>query len=73
VTSRATSCSPARAARAFVTTAHRGQNRPGDPELTTPGVGRADVWVFDATSLGPTTLGGASLDPDALHRRARLR
>src|SRR5262249_25231775 len=36
---------------------HRGQNRPGDPQLTTPGVGRADVWVFDATNLG-TTLGG---------------
>ena len=34
--------------RAFVTAAHRGQNRPGDPQLTTPGVGRADVWVFDA-------------------------
>ena len=38
--------------RAFVTTAHRGQNRPGDPQLTTAGVGRADVWVFDATALG---------------------
>ncbi len=34
--------------RAFVSAAHRGQNRPGDPQLTTPGVGRADVWVFDA-------------------------
>ena len=34
--------------RAFVTTAHRGQNSPVDPELTTPGVGRADVWAFDA-------------------------
>lgn len=34
--------------KAFITTARRGQNRPGDPELTTPGVGRADVWVFDA-------------------------
>src|SRR5262252_5469619 len=45
--------------RAFITTAHRGQNRPGDPQLTTAGVGRADVWVFDATGLGPTTLGGA--------------
>src|SRR5215467_5697804 len=32
--------------RAFITCAHRGQNRPGDPQLTTPGVGRADVWVF---------------------------
>jgi YVTN family beta-propeller protein len=47
--------------RAFITTAHRGQNRPGDPQLTTPGIGRADVWVFDATSLGPTTLGGTPL------------
>lgn len=38
--------------RAFVTTAHRGQNSPLDPQLTTPGVGRADVWVFDAEDLG---------------------
>ncbi len=38
--------------RAFVTTAHRGQNAPFDPQLTTPGVGRADVWVFDADDLG---------------------
>src|SRR5947208_4686268 len=38
--------------RAFITTAHRGQNSPDDPELTTEGVGRADVWVFDATNLG---------------------
>src|SRR5262249_39575992 len=30
--------------RAFITTAHRGQNVPYDPKLTTPGVGRADVW-----------------------------
>ncbi len=34
--------------RAFVTTAHRGQNGRVDPQLTTPGIGRADVWVFDA-------------------------
>jgi DNA-binding beta-propeller fold protein YncE len=51
--------------RAFVTCAHRGQNRPGDPQLTTEGVGRADVWVFDATSLGAalggTPVGGAPL------------
>jgi DNA-binding beta-propeller fold protein YncE len=47
--------------RAFVTTAHRGQNAPFDPQLATPGVGRADVWVFDAQNLGPTTLGGAPL------------
>ena len=48
--------------RAFVTTAHRGQQRTdpsiasvpgaGDPQLTTAGVGRADVWVFDANALG---------------------
>ncbi|TKD01563.1 YncE family protein [Polyangium fumosum] len=46
--------------RAFITTAHRGQNAPFDPQLTTPGVGRADVWVFEAGSLG-TTMGGAPL------------
>ena len=53
--------------RAFISTAHRGQHRThtsisgvtgaGDPQLTTPGVDRADVWVFDATNLG-ATLGG---------------
>ncbi|HVR75574.1 MAG TPA: hypothetical protein VMT52_14660 [Planctomycetota bacterium] len=37
--------------KVFVTAAHRGQNRPGDPELTKPGVGRADVWVFRADDL----------------------
>src|SRR5262245_12935681 len=56
--------------RAFITTAHRGQQRTdssisgvtgaGDPQLTTEDVGRADVWVFDATNLG-TTLGGTPL------------
>jgi YVTN family beta-propeller protein len=35
----------------FITAASRGQNRPGDPRLTTPGLGRADVWVFDAANL----------------------
>src|SRR6266542_1661953 len=43
--------------RAFVTAAHRGQNAPFDPALSTPGVGRADVWVFDANNLG-SSLGG---------------
>ncbi len=38
--------------RAFITTAHRGQNTGRDPQLTTPGVGRADVWVFDGDHLG---------------------
>jgi DNA-binding beta-propeller fold protein YncE len=46
--------------RAFITTAHRGQNIPFDPQLTTPGVGRADVWVFDADNLGKD-LGGTPL------------
>lgn len=53
--------------RAFITTAHRGQHRTdasiaavpgaGNPQLTTAGVGRADVWVFDALNLG-TAFGG---------------
>ena len=53
--------------RAFITTAHRGQQRTdpslagvpgaGDPQLTTPGIGRADVWVFDPRHLG-NTVGG---------------
>jgi YVTN family beta-propeller protein len=47
-------------ARAFVTTAHRGQNTGKDPQLTTSGVGRADVWVFDANAPG-TTLTGTPL------------
>jgi DNA-binding beta-propeller fold protein YncE len=48
--------------RAFVTTAHRGQNSPLDPQLATPGVGRADVWVFDAAAAGGgSTLGGAPM------------
>jgi len=46
--------------RAFITTAHRGQNIPFDPQLTVEGVGRADVWVFDATALG-NNLGGTPL------------
>lgn len=56
--------------RAFITTAHRGQQRTdpsianvpgaGDPQLTTPGIPRADVWVFDPSNLG-TTLGGTPL------------
>ena len=46
--------------RAFITAAHRGQNRPGDPQLLVGGVGRSDVWVFDATSLG-ANLGGTPI------------
>ncbi|MCY7388569.1 MAG: hypothetical protein LH481_10975, partial [Burkholderiales bacterium] len=39
--------------RAFITAAARGQNRPGfvSTDLSTPGRGRADVWVFDANAL----------------------
>jgi DNA-binding beta-propeller fold protein YncE len=53
--------------QAFITTAHRGQQRTdpsiasvpgaGDPQLTTPSVPRADVWVFNPANLG-TTMGG---------------
>jgi DNA-binding beta-propeller fold protein YncE len=56
--------------RAFITTAHRGQQLTdpsiaavagaGDPQLTTAGVPRADVWVFDPANLG-TTMGGTPL------------
>jgi YVTN family beta-propeller protein len=46
--------------RAFITTAHRGQHSPYSPtlmpndpgETTRPGIGRADVWVFDAAFPG---------------------
>jgi len=47
--------------RAFITTAHRGQNSPVNPALNTAGIGRADVWVFDSTALDDTT-GGNALD-----------
>jgi DNA-binding beta-propeller fold protein YncE len=55
---------------AFITTAHRGQQRTdpslaavpgaGDPLLTTASVPRADVWVFDPKNLG-TTMGGTPI------------
>jgi DNA-binding beta-propeller fold protein YncE len=44
--------------RAFITTAHRGQDSPDDPDLFN-NVGRADVWVFDANN--PGTGGGTRL------------
>ena len=57
--------------RVFITTAHRGQHRThpsiaavpgaGDPELTTPSVPRADVWVFDANNPG-AGVGGTPLE-----------
>src|SRR5262249_2283012 len=43
--------------RACITTVHRRQNVPYAPQLSTPGVGRADVWVFDADHLGGTLTG----------------
>src|ERR1700730_15199759 len=54
-------------ARAFITTAHRGQQRvdpsianvpgAGDPQMTIGGLPRADVWIFDPENLD-TTFGG---------------
>jgi DNA-binding beta-propeller fold protein YncE len=56
--------------RAFITTAHRGQQRTdpsiasvpgaGDPMMTSPGIPRADVWVFDPANTG-NTVGGTPL------------
>ena len=55
---------------ALITAAHRGQNvrnadgSARDPAMTTPGVGRADVFVFDAdrlTSGGPAAASEAPL------------
>ncbi|MEM7255947.1 MAG: hypothetical protein AAF404_01020, partial [Pseudomonadota bacterium] len=51
-------------ALAFVTAAHRGQNGSDDnaidAQLTTAGVGRADVWVFDTAATGQS-VGGEPL------------
>lgn len=48
---------------AFITAAYRGQNHPSfSPEdLTTPGKGRADVWVYDANALDKSDLNGGPL------------
>ncbi|HTJ43683.1 MAG TPA: hypothetical protein VL463_16370 [Kofleriaceae bacterium] len=46
--------------RAFITCAHRGQNTGDAYDQQTAGVGRADVWVFDANNLG-TPAGGQRL------------
>jgi DNA-binding beta-propeller fold protein YncE len=45
--------------KAFISAARRGQNHPDSPSLTTPGTGRADVWVFDARHRGDE--GGAAM------------
>ncbi len=50
---------------AFITTAHRGQNTPYGPasmpndpgETTQPGIGRADVWVFNVNNTGSSFAG----------------
>lgn len=57
--------------KAFITTAHRGQQRlntalkdvpgAGDPQLHTSGVNRADIWVFDTGNLGDN-LGGKPIE-----------
>src|SRR5262249_47005964 len=47
-------------ARAFITTARRGQNCPVAANLTTSGQGRAVIQVFDATNLGGA-LGGSPI------------
>lgn len=43
--------------RAFISAAHRGQNAPFDPQLTTRGVPRTDVWVFDTDNPGAAPQG----------------
>lgn len=50
--------------RAFITTAHRGQNSIITPQFFTPGVPRADVWVFDAASSSTSPLTVISLFTD---------
>jgi YVTN family beta-propeller protein len=47
--------------RAFVTTARRGQNCPVAANLTTEGIGRAVVQVFDGATLGGAGMGGTPL------------
>ncbi|WP_089723717.1 hypothetical protein [Candidatus Thiosymbion oneisti] len=44
--------------KAFITTAHRGQNIPHDPQFTEPGVGRADIWVFEAKKAWKSDVAG---------------
>lgn len=48
--------------RAFITAAYRGQNHPGfeADDLVQPGLGRADVWVYDQGSMD-TSLNGNPL------------
>lgn len=48
---------------AFITAAFRGQNHPKfDPEhLTLPGLGRADIWIYDSTALDSEDINGGPL------------
>jgi hypothetical protein len=48
--------------RAFISAARRGQNHPQfqPVELRNPGMGQADIWVFDADQTGGS-LGGNPL------------
>ena len=45
--------------RAFISSAHRGQNSPSELQPLTPSIGRADVWVFDVKAVD-ATVGEAS-------------
>ena len=49
--------------RAFITAAFRGQNHPSFriEDLATPGLGRADVWVYNANALDRADLNGGPL------------
>ena len=57
--------------KAFITTAHRGQQRThsdlanvkgaGDPQLHEASIGRADIWIFDPLNLGDN-LGGKPIE-----------
>ena len=52
--------SPPRTEASSVRILHRHRTRRGRSELTTPGIPRADVWVFDPSNLG-VTIGGMPL------------
>ena len=48
---------------AFITAAYRGQNHPvfSPEDLTRPGLGRADVWVYNADELDSSDVNGGPL------------
>lgn len=49
--------------RAFIAAAFRGQNHPGfnPDQLTQPGLGRADIWVYDSAALDSEDINGGPL------------